>query len=170
MLTAADFRVDLDPTLDTDRIGVAESANQALAALNARLAEVDEPHEIATEVRAFFDPDHGALNQVASVLSAVSEHAQAAIGSFSENDPGYRLWHQVEAASEVLCDLRDELAAVPDTLHTLTTGQGLALYEAARAQSPSLTAAPAAGRTVSPSPATPAAPAPSAAPDRGRTR
>ncbi|MER7047307.1 hypothetical protein ABT391_20895, partial [Streptomyces jumonjinensis] len=69
MLAAAGFRVDLDPSLDADRMGVAEPANQALAALSARLTEVDEPHEIATEVRAFFDPDHGALNQVASVLS-----------------------------------------------------------------------------------------------------
>ncbi|MER6913378.1 hypothetical protein ABT354_17060 [Streptomyces sp. NPDC000594] len=62
------------------------------------------------------------------------------------------------------------LTAVPlfsevDTLHALTTGQGPALQEAARAQSPSLT-----GRTVSPSPATPTARTASAVPDQRRAR
>ncbi|MGW1281754.1 hypothetical protein ACWD4V_32990 [Streptomyces tsukubensis] len=140
-------------------------ANNALASLTERLLEADETSAVAAEVRPFFDPDHGALGQAASVLWAVGEHAQSLIVSMAESDPAYRLWHQLASAAEHLGDLQTELAATADTLQALATGQGPGLREAARAQSPALT-----GRTVAASPAAPSAPAPSAVPDRGRAR
>ncbi|QDY78187.1 hypothetical protein [Streptomyces qinzhouensis] len=138
-------------------------ANNALASLTDRLLEADGTSEVAAEVRPFFDPEHGALGQAASVLWAVGDHAQSPIRSLDESDPAYRLWHQLASAAEHLGDLQTELATTADTLQALATGQEPGLREAARAQSPSLT-----GRTVAPSPAAPA-PAPSTVPGRGRT-
>ncbi|WP_197357535.1 hypothetical protein, partial [Streptomyces clavuligerus] len=122
----------------TPAVAVTESVNTALAELNTRLAGIDEPHEIAAGVRAFFDTDRGALGQASSTLSLVAAHAEGLIGSMADSDPGYRLWHRLAAASEDLSDLETELADTPDTLHALATAadQGLGLQEAARAQSP----------------------------------
>ncbi|WP_231632379.1 hypothetical protein [Streptomyces clavuligerus] len=119
----------------TPAVAVTESVNTALAELNTRLAGIDEPHEIAAGVRAFFDTDRGALGQASSTLSLVAAHAEGLIGSMADSDPGYRLWHRLAAASEDLSDLETELADTPDTLHALATAadQGLGLQEAARA-------------------------------------
>ncbi|MFF2025067.1 hypothetical protein ACFVW2_25075 [Streptomyces sp. NPDC058171] len=171
MLTAAGFRVDLDPTLDTDRLttpsdpGGLRILGQQLLRLTDRLNGAKSPAEAANTTEHVLDPVDG-------VLVRLSEFFEAAVDQAREpgTDEGWQLADRFETAAATLFALGEGLDGVTTELRALgenepTTAPALEFQEAACAQSPSLT-----GRAVAPSPATPTAQATSASPDQRRTR
>ncbi|MEW1551634.1 hypothetical protein [Streptomyces tsukubensis] len=176
MLTAAGFRVDLDPTLDTDLLatpsdpGGLRIVGQQLLRLTDRLNGAGSPAEAADITEHVLDPVDGALVRLSEFFEAAVEQARE-----PGTDEGWELADRFETAAATLFALGEGLDGADAELRALggdeqtaapATGQALEFQEAARAQSPSLT-----GRTVAPSPTTPAAARPAAtAPPASRRR
>ncbi|MGW1279306.1 hypothetical protein ACWD4V_20485 [Streptomyces tsukubensis] len=168
MLTAAGFRVELDPSLDADRFTTPSDPaglrvyGQQILRLTDQLNGARSPVEAAEYAEHVLEPDDG-------VLVRLSEFFEAAVDQAKESgtDEGWEVAYRFEEAAATLITLGEELEDVVEELRGLgpVPSPGLGVTEAACAQSPSLT-----GRTVSASPATPNALAQPGAPDRGRTR
>ncbi|MEU3597194.1 hypothetical protein ABZ714_00435 [Streptomyces sp. NPDC006798] len=170
MLTAAGFRVDLDPSLDTELLATPSDPvgrlvhGQQLLRLTDRLNGAGSPAEAADVAEQVLDPVDGVLARLSEFFEAAVEQAKEA-----GTDEGWDLSYLFEDAAATVTALGEDLHIAADRMRALATatdqGREPGLHEAARAQSPTLT-----GRTVSPSPTPAAAPLPSAVPDRGRTR
>ncbi|MER6913380.1 hypothetical protein ABT354_17070 [Streptomyces sp. NPDC000594] len=124
MLTAAGFRVDLDPTLDTDRLTTPSDPSglrilgQQLLRLTDRLNGAESPAKAADITEHVLDPVDG-------VLVRLSEFFEAAVDQAREpgTDEGWELADRFETAAATLFALGEGLDGTTTELRALGEGQ-----------------------------------------------
>ncbi|MGV9312069.1 hypothetical protein ACWDR0_07715 [Streptomyces sp. NPDC003691] len=161
MLTAADFRVDLDPTLDTDRLTTPSDPTgrrvlgQQLLRLTDQLAAARSPTEAADLAEHVLDPHDGVLVRLSQFLETAVEVVRD-VGA----DDGWEVADTFEATAEALTTISDDLDETAAELRSLDSGDAAPEWRAQvtgyYATAPARAAAPPSGETrpaVNPGPA-----------------
>ncbi|AZK96633.1 MULTISPECIES: hypothetical protein [Streptomyces] len=170
MLTAAGFRVDLDPTLDTDRLttpsdpGGRRVLGQQLLRLTDQLGAARSPAEAADLAEHVLDPHDGVLVR----LSQFFETAVEVVRDVGANE-GWEVADAFEAAAEALTTISDDLDETAGELRSLCSGAAAPGWRAQvtgyYATAPARAAAPPSGEAQ---PAVNPVPAPGRIPPRSR--
>ncbi|MGW1281755.1 hypothetical protein ACWD4V_32995 [Streptomyces tsukubensis] len=123
MLTAAGFRVDLDPTLDTDRLTTPSDPTgqhvlgQQLLRLTDQLAAARSPAEAADLAEHVLDPNDGVLVRLSQFFETAVEVVRD-VGA----DDGWEVADTFEAAAEALTTISDDLDETAAELRSLGSG------------------------------------------------
>ncbi|GLF95559.1 hypothetical protein [Streptomyces yaizuensis] len=123
MLGAAGFRVDLDPTLDTDRLttpsdpGGRQVLGQQLLRLTDQLGAARSPAEAADLAEHVLDPNDGVLVRLSQFFETAVEVVRD-VGA----DEGREVADVFEAAAEGLTTLFDDLDETASELRSLGSG------------------------------------------------